>query len=75
MTQAHRFSFGKFWDPDRTIQNGIDMNLAMLAQEKTDRTKIIAAGEWLGKEMEEEIDRAQRQESQERSRDGTIRPR
>jgi hypothetical protein len=41
----------------------------MIAGRDLDWQKLIADGEWVGKRMEEEIDLARRQESQERSRD------
>ena len=68
--QAYRFSFGQFWDPGRTIRNAIEKSLAMISDERNDREQIIADAEWLGMQMEEEVDRAQEQESRERSREG-----
>ena len=49
---------GKYWDPDQRLRAEIENNLAMLSAEKPDTRKIIANVEWLGKELEEEIDRA-----------------
>ena len=70
VAQAHRFSFGQFWDPGRTIRNAIEKSLAMISDERGSREQIIADAEWLGKQMEEEVDRAEKQESRERSREG-----
>ena len=70
VAEAHRFSFGQFWDPGRTIRNAIEKSLAVISDERGSREQIIADAEWLGKEMEEEVDRAQQQESRERSREG-----
>jgi tetratricopeptide (TPR) repeat protein len=69
ITNSHRFSFGQFWDPHREIRSAIQGDLAMIAGRDLDWQKLIADGEWVGKRMEEEIDLARRQESQERSRD------
>jgi tetratricopeptide (TPR) repeat protein len=70
ISNAYRFSFGQFWDPGRYIRSAIEGDLAMLSGKDVDWQKLMADGEWLGKRMEEEIDRARRQESQARSRDG-----
>jgi tetratricopeptide (TPR) repeat protein len=70
ITNAYRFSFGQFWDPGRNIRSAIEGDLAMLSGKDVDWQKLMADGEWLGKRMEWEIDRARRQESQARSRDG-----
>jgi tetratricopeptide (TPR) repeat protein len=69
VTNAYRFSFGQFWDPRREMRSAIEADLAMISGKDIDWQKLIADGEWLGKRMEEEIDRAQKQESEERSRD------
>ena len=69
VTEAHRFSFGQFWDPGRDIRSAIQMQLAMIPGRDGDMPKIIAESEWLGKRMEEEVDRARRQESEQFSRD------
>jgi len=68
--QAYRYTFGQFWDPGRTIRNAIDKILAEISDERSSREQIIADAEWLGMQMEEEVDRAQEQESRERSREG-----
>ena len=70
ISNAYRFSFGQFWDPGRYIRSAIEGDLAMLSGKDVDWQKLMADGEWLGKRMEEEIERARRQESQARSRDG-----
>ncbi len=70
VTVAHRFSFGQFWDPAREIRTAIQGDLAMISGREFDWQKLINDGEWLGKRMEEELDKAQRDESRERSRDG-----
>jgi tetratricopeptide (TPR) repeat protein len=51
-----------YWDPLRQIRNEIDKDLAMISGKDFDHEKFIASGEWVGKEMEEEIDRVRRDE-------------
>jgi tetratricopeptide (TPR) repeat protein len=70
INEAHRFSFGQFWDPGRDIRSAIQRDLAMISGRDLDWQTLIADGEWLGKRMEEESDLARRQESLDRSRDG-----
>ena len=62
-------SFGRFWDPGREIRSAIQMDLAMISGRDFDWPKLIAAGEWVGKRMEIESDRARRDESMERNRE------
>ncbi len=69
ISQAHRFSFGQFWDPGRDIRSAIEGNLAMISGRDADWNRLIADGEWIGKKIEEESDLAGRQESREWSRD------
>jgi hypothetical protein len=69
VTEAHRFSFGQFWDPNLQIRKAIRSDLAMISGKELDWQKLIADGEWLGKEIEEEIDRARRDEERDRQRD------
>jgi tetratricopeptide (TPR) repeat protein len=69
VTQAHRFSFGQFWDPRREIRQAIQTDLAMISSREFDWQKLIAEGEWLGKQMEDEIDRARQDEARQLSRE------
>lgn len=71
VTQAHRFSFGQFWDPNLEMRKAIQTDLAMISAKDLDWQKLIANGEWLGKQIEEENDRARRDEARERSREGS----
>jgi tetratricopeptide (TPR) repeat protein len=71
VTQAFRFSFGQFWDPTRKIRMAIEADLAMISRREFDWDKLIADGEWLGKEIEQESDRASSDETRQRSRDFT----
>jgi tetratricopeptide (TPR) repeat protein len=69
VTQTFRFSFGQFWDPRREIRQAIQTDLAMISSRELDWQKLIAEGEWLGKQMEDEIDRARQDESRQLSRE------
>jgi tetratricopeptide (TPR) repeat protein len=63
ITQAHRFSFGQYWDTQREIRSAIEGDLAMISAREFDWQRLIADGEWLGKRVEVEIDLARRDES------------
>jgi tetratricopeptide (TPR) repeat protein len=69
ITEAHRFSFGQFWDPAMAIRSTIRDDLAMISTREFDWPKLIASGEWIGKMMEEEGDKAARDEARERARE------
>lgn len=62
VTQAFRFSYGRYWDPTREIRSSIEGDLAMLSRKDVDVQKLIGDGEWLGKRVEEEINLARRDE-------------
>lgn len=74
VTEAHRFSFGQFWDPRREIRSSIEANLAMLSGREIDWERLLAEGERLGMRMEEEADRARWDERADLDRDGDDRP-
>jgi tetratricopeptide (TPR) repeat protein len=57
-TQAQRSSFGQFWDPTRKIRSAIENDLAMIRRNEINWPVLIADGEWLGKEIDRENDRA-----------------
>jgi len=59
-------TYGRFWDPGGKIRSQIQANLAIISAREIDWQKLIAGGEWVGKEMEEEIDRARQDETEER---------
>ena len=54
--------FDAFWDPLGEIQSEIGKDLAMISAKDIDWTKLISSGEWVGKRMEEEIDKVRRDE-------------
>jgi tetratricopeptide (TPR) repeat protein len=56
---------GRFWDPGSELRNEIRAGLGLVSAREPDWSKIIAHGELLGQKLEEEVDRARRDESQE----------
>jgi tetratricopeptide (TPR) repeat protein len=68
--QQFSFSYGRFWDPGRKIRSEIESGLAMIAKGDIDWQKLLASGEWVGNQTEEEIDRARRDERDDHYRDG-----
>jgi tetratricopeptide (TPR) repeat protein len=71
ISQAHRFTFGQFWDTTREIRAAIQEDLAMSDSKELDWQQLISDGEWLGKRLEEEIDLARRDEREDRLRDSS----
>lgn len=71
ITEAHRYSFGRFWDTRREIRSAIQTDLAMISGRDLDWQRLIADGEWLGKRIEEESDLARQDETREQNRDGS----
>jgi len=69
ITETFRYSFGRFWDPGYEIRSSIKGDLAMISTRDLDWQKLITASEWLGKMMEEEGDKARKQQAEEESRD------
>ena len=70
---GYKSQYGRYWDPGRDIRGGIEQNLALTDAKEIDWPKVISGGEWLGKRMEEEIDRARRDERENFERDGSDR--
>jgi tetratricopeptide (TPR) repeat protein len=68
VTEAHRFSFGRFWDPARAIRSAIQSDLAMISGREFDVERLVASAEIIGKQMEDEVDRARQDETREFSR-------
>ena len=69
VNEAFRFSFGQYWDPAHDIRKAIDSDLAMINGRDIDWQRLIADGEWIAMRMEEEGDKARRDEQRERQRD------
>lgn len=55
-------TYGTYWDPRREIRSAIESDLAMISSRDIDWPKLTADGEWVGKQTEEEIDKALRDE-------------
>ena len=62
---------GRFWDPTGEIRAQIKSGLSLLSAREPDWQKILSTGEWIGQTLEEEIDRARRDEGEDRRRDQT----
>lgn len=56
---------GQFWDPGRPIRSEIQKNIVMLSAREVNWNELIAGGEWLGRELEREIDRARKDQLEE----------
>ena len=76
VAQAHRYSFGQYWDPARAIRSSIEQDLAMISARDVDWQRLVMSGERIGILMEEESDRAKRDESRDldRQSDGDTEP-
>lgn len=60
-TASHRLTLG-YWDPTGQIRNEIRKTLQWIEGKDVDLQALIANGEWVGKEIEEEIERVRREE-------------
>ena len=70
VNEAFRFSFGQYWDPAHDIRKAIDSDLAMINGRDIDWQRLIADSEWIAMRMEEEGDKARRDEQRARQRGG-----
>jgi tetratricopeptide (TPR) repeat protein len=61
-------SQGAFWDPSGKIRNQLQLCLKLLSARTPDWDGLIANAEWVGSMLEEESDRARRDEAAERNR-------
>ena len=59
---------GKFWDPTLELRKQLDLVMKQSAAQPADWSTVISNAEWLGYQLEEESDRARRDESAERDR-------
>lgn len=62
---------GKFWDPAQDIRKQLQLVMKQTAAHPANWDTVIANAEWLGFQLEEETDRARRDESAERQRQHT----
>ena len=60
---------GRYWDPGKKIQGEIQKNLAMISGREFDWQELTQNVEWIGKEVEQEIDLARRDEREDRLRE------
>lgn len=61
--------FQAYWDPSRTMRNQIEQDLSVLASRDFASESVLANAEWLGKTLEEEIDRVRRDERRQLDRE------
>ena len=61
--------FEAYWDPLRKIRNQIEKDLAAVSSRDFDSEPLLANAEWLGKTMEEEIDKVRQDERRQFDRD------
>ncbi len=54
-------SEGRYWDPGLYLEKEIQRSLAMIESRDVNWSQLIAGGEQLGREFEEEIDESQKQ--------------
>lgn len=60
-TAGHRLTLG-YWDPAGKIRHEISKTLQQIEGRDADPQVLVANGEWVGKEIEEEIERVRREE-------------
>jgi tetratricopeptide (TPR) repeat protein len=58
-----------YWDPLRQMRNSIEKDLQAISGREGNTEELLANAEWLGKEMEQEIDRVRRDERRQFDRD------
>jgi tetratricopeptide (TPR) repeat protein len=68
-------SDGRFWDIDRRYRNQIEKTLATISARDFAWPEVISDAEWLGKELEEEIERARRRRLRDQRDDDDFRDR
>ena len=64
ITSAFSSEFGQYWDPNRDIRKAIESALAMISGGNFDWPTLITQGERIGMQIEEEADRARRDQEQ-----------
>jgi tetratricopeptide (TPR) repeat protein len=62
--------YGQYWDPSRKIRSQITTDLAMVSGREFNLQSLISNAEWVGRQMEEEIDLARRDEIKDRQAEG-----
>lgn len=59
---------GRYWDPGRKIRSEIQRQLDLIEGRDFTWQELITSGEWLGREVENEIDEARREKIRDRQR-------
>ena len=67
VTQAFRYEIGQYWDPGHAIRNAIQKALAIASSPNVDWDQLVAQGEWIGINFEQEPDRANEQQIQDQA--------
>lgn len=62
---------GSYWDPGRKIRSEIQKNLAMIKGKDVNWQELTRNIEWIGREIEEEVDRSRRDERMDRDRESS----
>ena len=62
---------GRYWDPTKKIRAEARRNLAMISGREMNWQELTRNVEWIGEQIEQEIDRASKDELQERDRDSS----
>lgn len=62
-------AYTAFWDPLRQIRSEIEKDLDMIGGKDIDWPKLIESAEWIGQQMEEEVDRVRQDERRFRDRE------
>jgi hypothetical protein len=55
-----------YWDPNQKIRGELKQSVAWMATQGGDRVQLVASAEWIGQQVEQEIDRVRREESRNR---------
>jgi tetratricopeptide (TPR) repeat protein len=66
IADSFRFTYGQYWDPGRDIRSAIERDRAIIASGKIDWPTLIADGEWIAMETEQEPDKARQQQQLQR---------
>jgi hypothetical protein len=65
-------AYTSFWDPLRQIRSEIERDLDLIGGKDIDWPKLIESAEWIGQQMEEEVDRVRRDERRWRDRERDV---
>jgi tetratricopeptide (TPR) repeat protein len=60
---------GRFWDPSRRLRSQIQKDVAMISAKDVNWQTVVANGEWLGQQFEEEIEKVRRDKQRIRDND------